>query len=159
MADGYNNTLEYQLDDNEYAYIMSEYPRINSRLNPKQVFIPTLMADPEHPGSIPAIPVESAVGLSNSIYCNDKECKPVVTPTISIRNFLYVNHHANDWFRHRWLDRQARVLVNIHNKDLDHIRIIDHEDPSYCDDCALEHPKCPWDEIDEVMPNGIYNPQ
>jgi hypothetical protein len=156
MAEGLNNTLEYKLDDNEYAYIMSEFPRINSRLNPKQVFIPTLMAYPNRPHYKPQVPEQHVVQLSDSIYCNDKECKPVVSPTVVERNFVYVYHHANDWFHHRWLDRGMRILVDIHNKDMDHIRVIDHEDPSYCDDCTTEHPLCPWEE---ALYNGIYNPQ
>lgn len=156
MAEGYNNTLEYKLDDNEYCYVMSHEPRINSRLNPKQVFIPTLMAYPDRPKTIPAIPEEITIHLDNSIYCNDIECKPIVSPTIVVRNFLYVYHHANDWYQHRWINRGARLLVEIHNHDMDHLRLIDHEDPSYCDDCALEHPACPWEEAPS---DGIYHAQ
>lgn len=156
MAEGYNNTLEYKLDDNEYAYIMSEFPRIDSRLNPKQVFIPTLMINPARPKEIPTIPEEITQHLSDSIYCNDKECKPVVDPIIYLRNFLYVYHHANDWFHHRWINRGDRIVVEIHNKDMDHIRVIDHEDPSYCEDCATEHPVCPWEG---ALSDGIYIPQ
>jgi len=152
MSIGYNNSLEYKLDDNEYCYVMCEPLRIDSNTNPKTVFVPTLMADPERPGVIPGIPIEWIINLNDSIYCNDKECKPVVDPTIFGRNYLVVWHHANDWYFHRWLDRGARLLIEIHNKDMDHVRFIDHEDPSYCDDCQTEHPPRPWY-------SAIYRPQ
>ena len=156
MAEGYNNTLEYKLDDNEYGYVMSDQPRINSRQDPKLIFIPTFQADPRWPEVIEVIPEQHSEGLSDTIFCNDKECKPIVDPIIYIRNYLTIYHHANDWFHHRWINRGDRLVIEIHNKDLDHMRIIDHEDPSYCDDCALEHPGCPWEEVNA---SGIYNPQ
>lgn len=152
MAEGYNNTLEYKMDDNEYGYVMCIPPRIDSATNPKQIFIPTLMAYPEYAEYIPGIPEEWVINLDNSIYCNDTECKPVVDPVIYGRNFLYIWHHANDWYCHRWLDRKARLLVEMHNKDMDHLRLMDHEDPSYCDDCEKEHPSRPWH-------SAIYTPQ
>lgn len=156
MSEGYNNTLEYKIDDNEYGYVMSQMPRIDARINPKQIFIPTFQANPEYPEIIETIPDQHSQALSDAIYCNDKDCRPMVDPIIYIRNYLTIYHHANDWFHHRWINRGARIVIEMHNKDLDHMRIIDHEDPSYCDDCTLEHPGCPWEEVNE---NGIYNPQ
>lgn len=156
MSEGYNNTLEYKLDDNEYGYVMSQEPRIYSRTDPKYIFIPTFQADPRWPERIETIPEEFSVGLNNSIYCNDNECKPIVDPLIYVRNYLTINHHANDWFHHRWIDRGARLVIEIHNKDIDHMRVLDHEDPSYCDDCTTEHPGCPWEEVES---DGIYKPQ
>jgi hypothetical protein len=156
MSDGLNNTLEYKMDDNEYCYIMCKPPRIDSTTDPKQVFVPVFMADPENPEDIPGIPEEWEIKLDNSIYCNDTPCKPVVDPLIYGRNYVNVYHHANDWFHHRWLNRGARVLLEIHNKDMDHMRIIDHEDPSYCDDCSIEHPECPWAASRSA---GVYTPQ
>ena len=152
MSIGYNNTLDYKMDDNEYCYLMCKPNRIYSNTNPKTVFIPSLMADPANPRFIPGIPEENIINLDNSIYCNDKECKPVVDPIIYKRNFLVVYHHAHDWYYHRWLNRGARLLIEMHNKDIDHIRFCDHEDPSYCDDCSVEHPAKPWDP-------AIYTPQ
>lgn len=151
----FNNDQGWRVDDNEYAFIMCKGRRIDSRrTNPKQLCIPTLMAAPNRGDQfrisrsfdrpIDYIPKQINVILNKNIYCNDPDCMPVVSPLIRQSNFISVYDRANEWFRHRWLDRGARIVVDIQNSNIDHMRVTANEDPSYCDDCSVEHPGCPY---------------
>lgn len=136
-----NNDQFWRIDDNEIAFLSCVEDRIDARTNPKKLCIPSLMASPDK--ILSTFPIDSTAILNPSIYCNDMECRPVVDSIIGTRNYIVVYHHDNDWFKHKWLDRGAEIMIDIRNSDIDYIRITDKIDNSYCDDCAMEHPPCP----------------
>ena len=140
-ATNYNNDQFWKIDDNEIAFLSCKEDRILASTNPKKLCIPSLMASPDKPLS--TYPLDKRAQLNPSIYCNDKECRPVVSGSIGTRNYITVFHHDNDWFRHKWLNRGAEIMIDIRNGDIDHLRITDKVDRSYCDDCLTEHPPCP----------------
>lgn len=142
----FNNEQYWKLDDNEYAYIMCGGERIDARENPKAVYIPTLQSSPDKQ-AYSLIPTVFKETLSENLFCNDKDCMPVVAPVISRPNYIQVFHNHNDWFMHRWINRGATIRLDVHNGDIDSIRISDKIDPSYCDDCATDHPTCPHEGI------------
>lgn len=135
----YNNEKLWTLQREEIGLVMWErgIARDDANTNPKKVHIPTIMGE-ELPTKDPVIIPET---LNDSIYVNDTLCKPVVSKTILIQNYITIPHYDNDYFQHKWLSNHAKMKIEVRNGDIDDMHITDRLDESYClaDD---EHPSC-----------------
>lgn len=135
----YNNQFPWEFIDDEPAYILAENGvERDANTRPYKCWIPTLMGDIQLP--IPRISIP--VRLSDSIYCNDPQCKVGVSPTIQTKNYIDVGAGDHTFFYHRWLHHGAKVWVSATNDSIDELSMNNGEDPSYCHSCLVEHPPC-----------------
>ena len=137
----YNNEEIWGLDYEEIGEVMCVENRIDSSTDPIKLKIRTILppALDKYPELIPREWIDT---LTDSIYCNDIPCKPKVSPIITEHNYIIVPRSSNSEFYHRWLNRGARLKVEVRNQDIDDLHISNNKDPSYCDNCLAEHPPC-----------------
>lgn len=136
----YNNDKIWSLQHEEIGLVMWERGKTRdlANTNPKKVHIATIMGQ-ENPDGDPKIVPES---INPSIYINDTPCKPMVSSSVSVQNYITISHYDNDYFQHKWLDNHAQMKIEIRNGDIDDMHITDHLDNSYCEDETTEHPSC-----------------
>ena len=120
---------------------MCREARIPASTDPIKLKIRTIL--PQHlDADSTLIPKDWKVMLDDNIYCNDTPCKPKVDEIIGARNYIIVPRNGNSEFFHYWLNRGAKVKVELRNQDIDDMHISNNLDESYCDDCLSEHPVC-----------------
>lgn len=136
----YNNEKIWSLQRDEIGIVMWDNGKSFdlANTNPKKMHIPAIMGK-SSPDGDPRIWSE---GLNKSIYVNDPKCKPAVSSTVILQNYITVFHYANDYLQHKWLYNHAKLRLEVRNGDIDDIHVTDKIDPSFCEDCLMEHPKC-----------------
>lgn len=137
----YNNDEIWGLNYEEIGEVMCKDVRIPAHTDPIKLKIRTILP-PQLDDDPSLIPKDWNEMLTDSIYCNDTPCKPKVSGTIGKRNYIIVPRNGNSEFYHYWLNRGAKLKVELRNEDIDDMHISNNLDPSYCDDCSSEHPLC-----------------
>jgi hypothetical protein len=78
--------------------------------------------------------------LNDKVYCNDPQCFPsVVTPRYK-QNYRSLPREKNRAFDHRWIKHGETLQLASWNKDYDSFYVTTKKDPSFCYNCASEHP-------------------
>lgn len=129
----HNNQESWRIDNEEKCTFLPKHE--NSVKQPYKVNIwKTMPLIPK------ALPVEWPVNLSDSVFINDSECKPSVAKTIYEQNYRSLYRMDNRAFDHRWLDHGMTLQLAPWNGDYDEMKISTKIDPSYCNNCGIEHP-------------------
>ena len=137
----YNNDEIWGLNYEEIGEVMCRERRIPASTDPIMLKIRTIL--PQQLDEYPELyPRDWGEILLDMVYCNDTPCRPNVSPSIGKRNYIIVPRNANSEFLHYWLDRGAKLKVELRNEDIDDMHISNNMDPSYCDSCMSEHPLC-----------------
>lgn len=143
-ARSYNNDEIWGLDYEEIGLVMCKEAYIPANTNPMKLKIRTIMPKQleEADGDPSLDPKDWAVPLNPTIFCNDTPCMPKVSGSIGMRNYISVPRNANSEFFHKWINRGAKVKVELRNEDIDDMHVSNNLDESFCFDCETEHPLC-----------------
>lgn len=130
----HNNQENWQIDNQELCVFLPLEE--DSRKEPYLVNIRKTM--PNIPIDLPKDHI--VVTLNKNIYVNDTECKPAVADQIFEQNYRSLYREANRFFDHKWLSHGAILKLAPWNGDYDEMLVSTKLDPSYCHNCAMEHP-------------------
>lgn len=138
-----NNDLKYNPNNNQENWQIEEQelctflPKI-ADANQQPYLVNIWKTMPYIPRALPKdnIPIM----LDKSVYCNDPACMPaVVTPRFE-QNYRSLYREKNRNFNHRWLKHGATLKLSPWNEDYQDMFVTTRLDPSFCKNCASEHP-------------------
>lgn len=133
----YNNQHPWKLDESEICFILADdCIKTHANKRPQKCWIPTIMG----PKQLPKPKV--TVLMNSAPFINDPLCKPPVSATIRIQNYINVFIGDHDHFDHKWFGHGAEVWLEPTNGDILELYLDTSVDPSFCVSCPLEHPSC-----------------
>lgn len=121
------NLERWHLSDTERAFNLEETPTSISHTESPlwKLYVPKLM-----PLMTKGCPKTTPVTLTDTMFINDKPCKPVVQKQIYQRNWLEAGRPANCSFAYPWKPHDMPLEVEVLNKNLENLRITNTTDNS-----------------------------
>lgn len=143
----FNNESPWSMNTSEIMVLLADNA-IRQDVSPRtpiKCWIPTLMGDIQtpKPAVIPAV-------IRKSIFVNSNECKLPISDITHVQNYITVQFGDHDYYYHKYIDHGKVLWGTVTNYSTDEIYVDTSCDPSYCDNCAAEHP---WFQLDHG-----YNP-
>lgn len=118
----YDSLSKLEIDLKEYCFLMESTDKYSDKF---KVYIPKLM---------PLFNVDEQLkvwkeNFINDIFVNADECKITYINNISLQNFLTIYRKRNSWFKFHpsMFEKGTRLLCEIPEKNIRHIRIVDDE--------------------------------
>lgn len=121
------NIVAWSLNKTEIAYNLEKDAKTTSSTEAAEwkLHVPKIM--PLIPRDFPK---EKTVGLSSSMFVNEKSCKPVIQSSIKERNYLKATRPANCSFRYARKKHNIQLEVEVLHVNLDNLRITNTIDNS-----------------------------
>lgn len=121
------NIKDWYLSDLEIAFNLEETPatRSSSQAEEWKLYVPKIMPLIEK-----GLPKELPLTLTDSMFINEKSCKPVVQKKIYYRNYLLATRPANCSFCFEFKLHDMKLEVEVLHINLDNLRITNHIDNS-----------------------------
>lgn len=121
------NIKRWYLSDLEICFNLEETPDTYSSTEAAlwKLFVPKIMPLMEM-----GLPKETPVQLSDSLFINDKACKPSINSVIYQRNYLKATRPDNCSFAYELKFHTMKLEVEVLHVNLDNLRITNHIDNS-----------------------------
>lgn len=121
------NIKPWSLNKTEIAYNLEKTAKTTSSTEAAEwkLYVPKIM-----PLITMALPKETTVQLTSSMFVNEKSCKPVVQSAIKERNYLKATRPANCSFAHARKKHGIKLEVEVLHQNLDNLRITNTIDQS-----------------------------
>ena len=115
-----SSTKKWQLNETEIGYNLEDRPNAFGKTEQAlwKIHIPRLRP------LIPiGLPKETRESLPQTLFANERSCRPVVQSSITLRNYLEVIRPDNCSFVYKWKPHLMLVEVDVLRCNMDKLRI------------------------------------